>query len=171
TNFALLPFTSGAFLDEEGKPLARPPFDWGLLVMLRDINQDGLPDIYVCNDFDSPERIWLNQGGFSFRALPRLALRKTSLFSMGVDIADINRDGFDDIFVLDMLSREHTRRMNFIPDRKASVPSVGEIENRPQYPRNTLFLNVGDGAYEEIAPAAGLEASEWSWCPIFLDVD
>ena len=51
-------------------------------MVIRDINQDGLPDIYVCNDFDAEDRIWLNQGGLKFRALPRLAQRKCSLFSM-----------------------------------------------------------------------------------------
>jgi enediyne biosynthesis protein E4 len=171
TNFVPISFTNGAFADEDGRILASPPFDWGLAVALRDINQDGLPDIYVCNDFDSPDRIWLNQGGGKFRAAPRLALRKMSLFSMGVDFADINRDGFDDIFVVDMLSREHVRRMNFLPDRKPHIPFVGEYDNRPQYPRNALFLNRGDGTYMEIGSLAGLQASEWSWCPAFLDVD
>jgi len=171
TNFVPVSFTDGSFLDEDGMALANPPFDWGLSVMFRDINQDGLPDIYVCNDFDSPDRIWINQGQGRFRAIARLALRKTSLFSMGVDFADINRDGFDDIFVLDMLSRDHRRRMNFIPDRKPPVPVIGEIESRLQYSRNTLSLNRGDGTYAEIAPLSGLEASEWSWCPVFIDVD
>ncbi len=171
TNFALVSFTNGSFLDEDGRPLTAPPFDWGLAVMFRDINQDGLPDIYVCNDFDSPDRIWINQGDGKFRAIPRLALRKLSLFSMGVDFADINRDGFDDIFVLDMMSRDHVRRMNFLPDRTPHIPLVGELDNRPQYSRNTLSLNRGDGTYAEMASLAGLQAAEWAWCPVFLDVD
>lgn len=171
TNFATVSFTNGAFLDEEGVRLARPPFEWGLSVIVRDLNQDGLPDLYVCNDFDGPDRFWLNQGGGRFRAVPRLAVRQTSLFAMAVDVADVNRDGFDDIMVLDMLSREHVRRMNFLPDRKPPIPGVGEMENRPQYARNTLELNRGDGTYAEIAALAGLEASEWSWGVVFLDVD
>src|SRR5262249_14471476 len=104
TNFSLVPFTRGAFLEEDGTPLKSEPFDWGLSAMFRDINDDGLPDLYVCNDFQIPDRIWINQGGGRFRAIPRLALRKTSMFSMGVDFADINRDGFDDFLVLDMLN-------------------------------------------------------------------
>ena len=171
TNFIPMYFTNGTFLDEDGAPLTHPPFDWGLSVMIRDLNQDGLPDIYVCNDFDSPDRIWLNQGGGKFRAAPRLALRKQCVFSMGVDVADINRDGFDDIFVVDMLSRDHMRRMDFLPDRKPPVPFVGEMDNRPQYSRNVLYMNRGDGTYAEMAAFAGLEATEWSWCPAFLDVD
>ncbi|HXG48750.1 MAG TPA: VCBS repeat-containing protein, partial [Methylomirabilota bacterium] len=171
TNFVPVSFTGGAFLDEDGRPLAESPFDWGLTVAFRDLNGDGRPDIYVCNDFDSPDRIWLNQGGWRFRALPRLALRKTSLFSMGVDFADINRDGRDDFFVLDMLTRDHARRMDTTPDRKAAPAAVGEFENRPQFSLNTLFLNRGDGTWAEISQLAGVAAGEWAWAAAFLDVD
>ena len=139
--------------------------------MIRDINQDGLPDIYVCNDFESEDRMWLNQGGLKFRALPRLAQRKCSLFSMGVDFADINRDGFDDFLVLDMLSRDHVQRMTQMGDSVNSVAKIGEIANRPQYMMNTLFLNRGDGTYAEIGNLGGLTASEWSWTAAFMDVD
>lgn len=95
-NFVPISFTGGAFLDAEGVALARPPFDWGLTVAFRDINGDRLPDIYVCNDFQSEDRFWINQGGGRFRLIPRLAQRKSCLFSMALDFADINRDGFDD---------------------------------------------------------------------------
>src|SRR5262249_644691 len=88
-------WTAGRFLAEAGKPLASAPKDWGLSVMLRDLNGDGAPDIYVCNDFWSPDRFWLNDGTGRFRAAPPLALRHTSTFSMGVDFADLNRDGLD----------------------------------------------------------------------------
>ncbi len=171
TNLVRRSFTDGSFLDEDGRPLTEPLREWGLSVMIRDLNGDGRPDIYVCNDFDSPDRQWLNLGKGRFRLLPRLALRQTSLYAMGVDCADVNRDGRLDIFVIDMLSREHARRMNFLPDRKLPVSRVGEVENRPQYSRNTLSLNRGDGTYAEIAQLAGVQASEWSWNAIFLDAD
>jgi len=171
TNFVAVSFTDGSFLDEDGKPLSKPPLDWGLSVMIRDINQDGLPDIYVCNDFNTPERIWINQGGARFRAAGRLAMRKACLFSMGVDFADINRDGQDDFFVLDMLSRDRVHRLTTAGDRAPSVPVVGQIDNRPEYMMNTLFLNRGDGTYAEMAQLSGVAASEWSWATLFLDVD
>lgn len=163
-------WTDGSFLDEDGQPIA-VPYDWGLSVMFRDLNGDGAPDIYVCNDFHSPDRIWLNDGRGRFRAIPRLALRQTSLFSMGVDFADIDRDGRDDFFVADMLSRKHARRQVQLMDRRAVPLPLGAIDNRPQYSRNTLFWNRGDGTYAEIARYSGVEASEWTWCPVFLDVD
>lgn len=169
--FVRASFTDGTFLDEDGRPLTAPPFEWGLSVMIRDLNGDGRPDIYVCNDFDEPDRFWLNQGDGKFRAAPRLTLRKSSFFSMGMDVADSNRDGFDDLFVLDMLSRDHVMRMDFQGDREPPVSVIGQFDNRPEYMMNTLFLNRGDGTYAEMAQFAGLAAAEWAWAAAFLDVD
>ncbi len=171
TNFVAISFTGGAFLDEAGRPLTKTLFDWGLSVMIRDVNGDGLPDIYVCNDFQTEDRFWINQGGGHWRLLPQLAQRKTCLYSMGVDFADINRDGHDDFLVLDMLSRDHRRRMRDLTDGTPPLIGIGQIENRPQYSLNTLFLNRGDTTYAEIGQLSGLHASEWSWGCLFLDVD
>ena len=102
-------WTDGSFLDEDGQPV-KTPYDWGLSVMFHDLNADGAPDIYVCNDFHSPDRIWINDGHGRFRAIPKLALRQTSIFSMGIDFADLDRDGHDDFFVAAMLSRRHSSR-------------------------------------------------------------
>ncbi|MBM3883050.1 MAG: hypothetical protein FJ387_25595 [Verrucomicrobia bacterium] len=171
TNFVAATFTRGQFLDEAGRPLARPLFEWGLMAAFRDINRDGRPDLYVCNDFQSPDRFWINQGGGRFRLVPPLALRKTSLFAMAADFADIDRDGHDDFLVLDMLSRDHAQRMRYVGDKNPSQPVVGQFDDRPQYGLNTLFLNRGDGTFAELAQLSGLHAAEWSWSCIFLDVD
>ncbi len=170
-HFTPVSWTGGAFVDEEGRPLSEPPFDWGLSVVFRDLNGDGWPDLYVCNDFRTPDRFWLNEGRGKFRAAPRIAVRQTSFSSMGIDVADLNRDGFDEIMVVDMLSRDHRRRLTQRNMALTESSGEGPGSERPQYPRNTLLLNRGDGTYAEIAQYAGLEASEWSWAPIFLDVD
>ncbi len=169
--FTPISFTGGAFLDEEGRPLGEPPRDWGLSVMARDLNGDGFPDLYVCNDFRTPDRIWLNDGKGHFRAMPRLSIRSICLSAMGVDVADINRDGYFDIFVADMLATEHARRLSQMIDLRPESLPLGKIDNRPQFSRNTLQLARGDGTFAEIAQWAGLEASDWTWSPVFLDVD
>jgi hypothetical protein len=164
-------FTAGTFLDENGQPLKTPLYDWTLSGAFRDLNGDGLPDLYVCSDLASPDRIWINRGDGRFQMVRPTAFRKTSWFSMGVDFADLNRDGYDEIFVTDMVSRDHRLRQVQVSDHQGLVSSIGAIENRPQVPRNTLFLNQGDGDYAEIGYFSGLYASEWSWSPVFLDVD
>ncbi len=166
-----VPWTNGVFLDESGAPLGQPPFDWGLSAMFRDLNGDGAPDLYVCNDFATPDRIWINDGRGRFRALPPHAIRQTSLSTMAVDVADIDRDGFDDLFTADMLSPDRWRRLVQINQVNPNMHLFTDMATRPQAPRNMLQRNRGDGTYEEIAQLAGLEASEWSWASIFLDVD
>jgi len=167
--FEPVPWTSGRFLDEDGKPLTGPPLDWGLSVAFRDFNGDGAPDIYVCNDFGSPDRFWLNDRHGHFRAAPRSALREISFSSMGVDVADLDRDGLFDFMVVEMLSRNHQHRLTQRNSTRSESFSISP--DRPQYPRNTLFVNRGDGSYAEIAQYAAVDASDWSWMPIFLDVD
>ncbi|MBE7504101.1 MAG: VCBS repeat-containing protein [Verrucomicrobiales bacterium] len=171
TNLVAIPFAGGRFLDEDGRELSGPLYDWGLMAQFRDVNGDGLPDLYVCNDFQSPDRFWLNQGNGTFRLAPRLALRRTSLFSMAADFADVNRDGHVDLFVLDMLSREHAQRQRYLGDTTRAPRVVGVWEDRPQYGQNVLFINRGDGTFAELAQYAGLDAAEWAWSCVFLDVD
>ncbi len=169
--FREVPWTSGSFLDEAGQPLLTPPRDWGLTATFRDLNGDGLPDLYVCNDYWTPDRIYLNQGKGRFRAIDATAIRHIPENSMGVDFADVDRDGRMDFLVLDMLSQDPRmrRRQSAAKTQMPSFP--GEINNRPQSMRNAFYLNRGDGTFAEIADFAGLAASGWSWQPMFLDVD
>ncbi len=171
TRFVEVPWTGGAFLDEAGAPLSGPPLDWGLAAMFRDVNADGRPDLYVCNDFQSPDRLWLNLGGGRFQLAAPLALRRTSLSSMAVDFADLNRDGFEDFMVLEMLSRSHDVRMRWVRENFPHQPVIGRFNDRPQLEQNTVQLARGDGTWAEIAQFAGLEAAEWAWSCAFLDVD
>lgn len=164
-------WTDGTFLDEEGRPLTAAPWDQGLTALFRDINQDGAPDLYVCNDAFTPDRCWINDGRGRFRALSTLALRQTSYFSMGADFADIDRDGFDDLFVVDMQSRRHDLRLTQRGAMPPQPQTPGDILSRFQVRRNTLFRARGDGTFAEMANLSGVAASEWSWAPVFLDVD
>ncbi|HEX7860979.1 MAG TPA: VCBS repeat-containing protein [Verrucomicrobiae bacterium] len=169
-SFDSVTWASGRFLNFDGSTNKATPRDWGLAAMFRDLNRDGAPDLYVCNDFHSPDGIWLNDGAGRLAAASSSAVRRTSTFSMSVDVADIDRDGDDDIFVADMLSRRHSRRMMQLSasDPYNSTPGGWD---RQQVDRNTLQLNRGDGTYAEVAEAAGLEATEWTWSALFLDFD
>ena len=169
--FTPVSWTDGTFLDEEGHPLEHPPLDWGLSVVFRDLNGDGRPDLYVCNDFRSPDRIWINDGHGHFRALPRRAIRQTCFSAMGMDVADINRDGHFDIFVADMLSVDHARRLQQRIEMHLEPLPPGAVDERPQVSRNTLQLSRGDGTFDEIAQFCGLQSGDWAWAPAFLDVD
>ena len=169
-HFTPIQFEPGIFMNEEGKPI--PPFrDWGLAVMFRDMNGDGAPDLYVCNDNVSPDRIWINSGKGTFRLIDPFSFRHTSRSSMGVDFADIDRDGYDDILVVDMLARDHGKRMTQLVKDLPDPNERERVEARPQYNRNTFFFGRPDGAYAEAGLMAGVAATDWSWCPIFIDID
>jgi len=170
-NFTAVSWTDGTFLDTDGKPIGAAPWDQGLSVLFRDINQDGFPDIYVCNDAFTPDRCWINDGRGHFRALPPVAMRQTSYFSMGADFADVDRDGLDDLMVLDMQSRQHWLRLTQKGHMHPRPQIPGDIGSQIQIRRNTLFRGRGDGTFAEIADYAGVASSEWSWGCLFLDVD
>jgi hypothetical protein len=170
-HFRAVSWTDGTFLDEQGKPLADAPWDQGLTVLIRDFNGDGFPDIYVCNDASTPDRFWLNDGKGHFRAAGPFAQRQTSYFSMCVDVADLDRDGRDEFFVVDMLSRDHHRVMTQMSEMHPQPRRVGEISNQPQIRRNTLFHACRDGFYAEVAHYSGIAGSEWTWACVFLDID
>lgn len=169
--FRAVSWMDGTFLTEEGRPLPEAPRDWGLTAAFHDVSGDGAPDLYVCNDYWTPDRFWVNDGHGRFRAAPWNALRHTSENSMGVGFADLDRDGRVDFLVLDMLARDASLRRRQVLAQTPMPAGVGEITNRPQIMRNTLFHNRGDGTFAEIADFAGLPASDWSWQPVFLDVD
>lgn len=174
TNFVPVPWTGGAFLDESGRALSGPPRDWGLAAQFCDVNGDGRPDLYVCNDFQTPDRFWLNEstpGTVRLRLIPGDALRQTSLFSMGVDFADLNRDGRPDFVVLDMLSPDHVRRLTMLDGTPSVRSDPLDPRARSQVDANTLFVQRVDGSFAQVAGFAGVTATDWSWTPAFMDVD
>ena len=170
-HFRSVSFTNGAFFDAQGSRLTSTPLDWGLAATFRDLTGDGAPDLYVCNDYWTPDRLWINGGRGRFKEIDSLALRKIPSSSMGADFADINRDGHVDIFAVDMLSRSTELRRRQTVAKRAVLSRPGDSDSRVQIPQNTLLLNRGDGTFAEIGCFAGLEASDWSWSPVFLDVD
>jgi hypothetical protein len=154
------------FFDENGDPVGLAP-DWGLTATFRDVNGDQYPDLYVANDFWTPDRFWINRGDGTFQKINREAIRSMSFSSMGVDFSDINRDGHLDFVVTEMLSQNHSSRA------QQSSEFLPEYEGRTLHNRNSVYLNRGDlnSNFAQIAYYSGLEATEWSWATAFLDVD
>jgi len=169
--FEFVDITQGRFTDENGQPINHHLRDWGLMAQFRDINNDSHPDIYICNDFESPDRVWINNGDGTFHAMNKLAIRHTSNSSMAVDFSDLNHDGNQDFFVTDMMSQSHILKKTQMGTMAPTPLSIGEIDNRPQYMHNTLFLNRGDHTFSEISQFSQTQASEWSWASMFMDVD
>lgn len=168
--FQAAPWNSSRFLDEDGRPKP-PPADYGLSVQIRDVNGDGAPDIYVCNDFQTPDRLWINDGRGNFREASHQAIRKFPFSSMGVDFADVDRDGVLDYFAVEMAGRTHATRMRQMSGISYQPNLPGRYLYRPEVNRNALYRGNGDNTWSELADFAGLAATDWAWQPVFLDVD
>ncbi len=145
---------------------------YGLGVATGDINLDGWPDIYIGNDFHENDYLYINQQDGTFKEALNEHMMHTSRFSMGVDMADINNDGFNEVVSLDM----HPDDPEILKSAQGEVAydlyrfRLGYGYNY-QYARNNLQLNRGDGTFSEIALFAGMYATDWSWAPLFFDFD
>ena len=145
---------------------------YGLGLATGDVNNDGWPDIYVGNDFHENDYLYLNNQDGTFREVLTEQIQHTSRFSMGVDIADINNDGHRDVFSLDMLPEDpHILKSSLGEDGFDVFRFKLGFGYNPQFSRNTLQLNNGNGTFSEIGAFAGVEASDWSWGALFFDMN
>jgi hypothetical protein len=145
---------------------------YGLGVAVSDINQDGWPDIYVANDFLSNDLLWINNGDGTFSNQIRSYLKHQSHNGMGTDVADFNNDGLSDIAVVDMLPADNARQKSMFSNINYDRFMLSlETGYEPQYVRNSLQLNNGNGSFSEIGQLAGVAGTDWSWTPLFADFD
>ncbi|MDB5013876.1 MAG: hypothetical protein JWQ25_2078, partial [Daejeonella sp.] len=145
---------------------------FGLGVSVGDVNNDGWPDIYVTNDFFERDYLYINnqKGGFTEELTKQI--RSISASSMGVDIADINNDGLDDIFVTEMLPEDENRlKTNTSFENWDKYKFNLTYGYHSQFSRNTLQLNNGNNTFSEIGRYAGVQASDWSWGPLLIDLN
>ena len=145
---------------------------FGLGVTIADVNKDGWPDIYVSNDFFEKDYLYMNNRDGTFTESLEKEIRELSMNSMGADIADINNDGWPEIYVTDMLpgkeARVKTKTSFETWDKYQSNVSAGYYK---QFVRNVLQLNRGNGNFSEIGRYAGVEATDWSWGALIADLD
>ncbi|WP_159020919.1 VCBS repeat-containing protein [Algibacter sp. L3A6] len=152
-------------------------FGLTLSATVGDLNNDSWPDIYVSNDFDSPDLMFLNQKDGTFSEVIKQATSHTAFYGMGADISDFNNDGNLDIFQADMDAEDNKRQ-------KANMSSMNpqlftNIENagfQTQYMQNCMQVNSGvypNGIphFSNISRLAGVSSTDWSWGPLFADFD
>lgn len=146
---------------------------FGLGIAVSDFNLDGYPDIYIGNDFHEDDYYYLNNGDGTFTESLKQFFGHTSRFSMGVDVADINHDGFPDILSLDMLPEDEKVLKASLGDDNVQMLKVRteKLGYHYQYTRNMLQLNQAGKHYTETALLSGIAATDWSWSALFADYD
>ena len=145
---------------------------YGLGAGIADLNSDGWPDIYIANDYNVPDYLYINNKNGTFTDKLQTMLGHTSKSAMGNNVSDINNDGLPDIFVLDMLPQDNNRqKLLFASDNYERFNTTLRSGFYYQYMRNTLQLNNGNGTFSEIGQLAGISNTDWSWAPLFADYD
>ena len=145
---------------------------FGLGVAISDLNNDGWPDVYVSNDFNEPDYLFLNNHNGTFTESLRKCMDQASLYSMGSDCADYDNDGLPDLVTLDMLPEDNnTQKMHSGAENFDKFQLLFKKNFYFQYSRNMLHKNNGDGTFSEIGQLAGMSNTDWSWSALFSDFD
>jgi hypothetical protein len=146
---------------------------FGLSVSIGDINKDGWPDLYVTNDFNKPDFLYINNRNGTFTDKLTSYFNHISFSAMGSDISDLNNDGLEDILVMDMAIEEPVRQKQLFAvnqnyDKFQLLLKFGLYY---QYPHNSFQLNNGNGTFSEISNFAGIAETDWSWSVLTGDYD
>lgn len=163
---------NGKFVDiTKAAGILRPIFGLGLLVS--DINNDGWLDIYIASDYYIPDALFINNKNGTFTDRIKQHTQHTSYYGMGLDIADINNDNLQDIFVLDMASSDHVRSKTLMASMSTGRFDylVNKAKFHYQYMYNSLQLNVGKNKFNNIAQLTETANTDWSWSVLMSDYD
>ncbi|WP_199913359.1 VCBS repeat-containing protein [Flagellimonas amoyensis] len=164
---------NGFFTDvSQSAGLVSNVLGFGLGVAVSDINNDGWLDLYISNDYNEQDYLYINNGNGTFKESLEEYMEHVSQFSMGSDAADINNDGFIDIVTLDMLPEGNLRqKMVLGPDNYDKYSLLAKTGFHNQSMRNMLQLNNGGKSFSEIGQLSGISNTDWSWAPLFADFD
>ena len=145
---------------------------FGLGITVSDVNNDGWEDMYISNDFFERDYLYINQKNGTFKEQLTASLNSISGASMGADAADINNDGYNDIFVTEMLPKEYARlkTVTTFEDWNKYQYNV-KNDYYHQFTRNMLQINNQDTSFSEVGRFSGVEASDWSWGALLFDMN
>ena len=145
---------------------------YGLGMAAADINLDGYPDLYIGNDFHENDYLYINQKNGTFTEENNQHLMHTSQFSMGVDVADVNNDGYPEIISMDMLpSDPYILKRSLGEDDYDIFFHKISVGYNYQYTRNNLQYNRKNGMFSETGLYSNVSATDWSWAPLWMDFD
>jgi enediyne biosynthesis protein E4 len=145
---------------------------FGLGLAVSDINKDGWPDIYISNDFNEPDYLFMNNKDGTFTDRLSNCMDEISMFSMGSDFADFNNDGLTDLTTMDMLPEDNRlQKMHNGSENFNKMQLFFRKGFYYQFSRNMLHKNNGDGTFSEIGQLAGISNTDWSWAALFSDYD
>ncbi|WP_373330687.1 CRTAC1 family protein [Salmonirosea aquatica] len=174
----LLRNEGGHFVDvTDSSGVVSNVLSFGLGININDFNNDGWSDLYIANDYNENDYLYLNQKDGTFQEVIRQATGHVSLYSMGTDAADINNDGWTDILTLDMLPASNERiKLTAGDDNYDKYRELLRAGFHEQTMRNMLQLNNGTNAdgvpvFSEIGQLAGVSNTDWSWAALMADFD
>lgn len=146
---------------------------FGLGLAVADLNGDGWSDLYISNDYTTNDILYINNQNGTFSNRSKSFLRHQSMFSMGSDISDYNNDGFPDIVTLDMLGENNFRKKTTI-SKNSYQTYISNEQWGYEYQHVRNMIHVGNGPnipFSEIGFMAGMYQTDWSWSPLFVDMD
>ncbi|MFM1879290.1 MAG: hypothetical protein RLZZ241_2156 [Bacteroidota bacterium] len=145
---------------------------FGLGLAVSDLNNDGWLDIYVSNDYNEQDYLYLNNQDGTFTESLKNFIGHTSMYSMGSDVADLNNDGYTDLITLDMLPEDNYRqKMVMGPDNYEKYSRLAASGFYHQTMRNMLQINNQGQYFSEIGQFSGVSNTDWSWAPLLADFD
>lgn len=146
-------------------------------VVASDLNNDGWQDLYISNDFQVPDYLYLNNKDGTFSEKLKTSVQHTAMYGMGVDASDFNNDGLIDLAQLDMAPDDYKRaKVNMATMAPESFWQIADFGGHYQYMQNSLQVNngnndLGEPVFSEISRLSGISTTDWSWGVLFADLN